>query len=275
MIEALWRLVAAGEATNDAWEPLRRTRRARRPARRSRRAPGTRRLTRRRLPPRGAALGRWSPTAPLLAGAVDEADRRRALAELLLERHGVLVRAAIAAEGVPGGPAGLRRALGDLETLGVSRRGYLVDGLGGAQHALPGAIERLRELRDPATGAPALVLAAGDPANPYGVALRWPAQAAGRASRTAGALVVLRNGEPLAFLERGGKTLLSLQPLDESRLARRRRGARRRRRSRDARARCSSSASTATPRPAPPARPRSRQPASPPGPRRLTLRGRR
>ncbi len=103
-------------------------------------------------PPRGAALGRWAPTAPLLAGAVDEPDRRRALAELLLERHGVLVRAAVVAEGVPGGPAGLRRALGELETLGVSRRGYLVDGLGGAQHALPGAIERLRELRDPQRG---------------------------------------------------------------------------------------------------------------------------
>ena len=174
---------------------------------------GTRRLTRRRLPPRGAALGRWAPTAPLLAAPIDESDRRRALAELLLERHGVLVRAAVVAEGVPGGPAGLRRALGELETLGVSRRGYLVDGLGGAQHALPGAIERLRELRDPAPDAPAIALAASDPANPYGIALRWPAHAAGRASRAAGALVVLRNGEPLAFLERGAKTLLSLQPL--------------------------------------------------------------
>jgi ATP-dependent Lhr-like helicase len=168
------------------------------------------------LPPRGAALGRWAPTAPLLAGAIDESDRRRALAELLLERHGVLVRAAVVAEGVPGGPAGLRRSLGELETLGVSRRGYLVDGLGGAQHALPGAIERLRELRDPLPDAPAIALGASDPANPYGSALRWPAQAAGRASRAGGALVVLRNGEPLAFAERGGRTLLSLQPLSES-----------------------------------------------------------
>ena len=91
----------------------------------------------------------------------------------------MLVRAAVVAEGVPGGPAGLRRALGELETLGVSRRGYLVDGLGGAQHALPGAIERLRELRDPLPDAPAIALAASDPANPYGIALRWPAQAAG------------------------------------------------------------------------------------------------
>jgi ATP-dependent Lhr-like helicase len=211
--EALWLLVASGEATNDAWEPLRRTRRAAAPRTLAPRA-GTRRLTRRRPPPRGAALGRWAPTAPLFATPIDEADRRRALAELLLERHGVLVRAAIVSEGVPGGPAALRRALGELETLGVSRRGYLVDGLGGAQHALPGAIERLREVRDPSPDAPVIALAASDPANPYGIALRWPARAAGRASRTAGAIVVLRNGEPLAFLERGARTLLSLQPLE-------------------------------------------------------------
>ena len=69
-------------------------------------------------------------------------------------------------------------------------------------------------MRDPSTDARAIALAASDPANPYGVALRWPARAAGRASRAAGALVVLRNGEPLAFLERGARTLLSLQPLE-------------------------------------------------------------
>jgi ATP-dependent Lhr-like helicase len=213
VVEALWRLVASGEATNDAWEPLRRPRRAAAARELAPRA-GTRRLTRRRLAPRPAALGRWAPTAPLFAAAIDESDRRRALAELLLERHGVLVRAAIAAEGVPAGPAGLRGALGELETLGVSRRGYLVDGLGGAQHALPGAIERLRELRDEDADSPAIALAASDPANPYGVALRWPAHAAGRASRAVGALVVLRSGEPLAFVERGGRTLLSLRPLE-------------------------------------------------------------
>ena len=127
IIDALWRLVASGEATNDAWEPLRRARRAATPRTLVPRA-GSRRLTRRRPPPRGAALGRWAPTEPLLAAQVEEPDRRRALAELLLERHGVLVRAAVVSEGVPGGPAGLRRALGELETLGVSRRGYLVDG---------------------------------------------------------------------------------------------------------------------------------------------------
>ena len=213
VVEALWRLAAAGEATNDAWEPLRRPRRASAPRELPPRA-GARRLTRRRLAPRPAALGRWAPTAPLFAATVDDADCRRALAELLLERHGVLVRPAIAAEGTPGGPAGLRRALGELETLGVCRRGYLVDGLGGAQYALPGAIERLRELRDAPADAAPVTLAASDPANPYGIALRWPEHAAGRASRAPGALVVLQAGEPLAFLERGGRTLLSLRPLE-------------------------------------------------------------
>jgi ATP-dependent Lhr-like helicase len=213
IVEALWRLAAAGEVTNDAWEPLRRSRRATAPRELAPRA-GARRLTRRRLAPRPAALGRWAPTAPLFAADVAENDRRRALAELLLERHGVLVRTAIAAEGVPGGAGALRRALGDLETLGVCRRGYLVDGLGGSQYALPGAVERLRELRDPPADPGAVTVAASDPANPYGQALRWPAHAAGRASRAAGALVVLQAGEPLAFVERGGRTLLSLRVLE-------------------------------------------------------------
>ena len=77
---------------------------------------------------------------------------------------------------------------------------------------MPGSVYPLPHAEPDAT---AIALGAGDPANPYGIALRWPAQAAGRASRAAGALVVLRNGEPLAFAERGGKTLLSLQPLAE------------------------------------------------------------
>jgi len=84
--------------------------------------------------------------------------------------------------------------------------------------------ERLREVRDPSSDARAIALAASDPANPYGIALRWPARAAGRASRAAGAMVVLRNGEPLAFLERGARTLLSLQPLESEGWAAVRRG---------------------------------------------------
>src|SRR5204862_453144 len=83
-----------------------------------------------------------------------------------------------------------------LETLGVCRRGYFVEGLGGAQFALPGAVERLRELRQKEGEEPEpLVLAAADPAQPYGAALPWPKRAGARAARVAGAHVVLLGGD--------------------------------------------------------------------------------
>ena len=129
----------------------------------------------------------------------------------------MLVRAAIVAEGVPGGPAGLRRALGELETLGVSRRGYLVDGLGGAQHALPGAIERLREVRDPPAGRPCD---------------RARRERSGQSVRHRPALAGARRGPRLARRRRdssccatasrshsssaAARTLLSLQPLEDA-----------------------------------------------------------
>ena len=97
----------------------------------------------------------------------------RAIAELLLERYGIVTRETVLAEGIPGGFAALYGELANLETLGTARRGYFVEGLGGAQFALPAAIERLRGLRaDEPAGA--LVLAATDPANPYGATLPWP-----------------------------------------------------------------------------------------------------
>ena len=101
--------------------------------------------------------------------------------------------------------------------LGVCRRGYFVEGLGGAQFALPGAVERLRELR-PREGdeTSPLVVAAADPGNPYGAALAWPKRAGARAARVAGAHVVLLGGEPALFVERGGRTLVPLRDPDES-----------------------------------------------------------
>ena len=97
----------------------------------------------------------------------------RAQAELLLERYGIVTRETVLAEGVPGGFSTLYGELTNLETLGTARRGYFVEGLGGAQFALAGAVERLRGLRsDEPAGA--LVLAATDPANPYGASLPWP-----------------------------------------------------------------------------------------------------
>ena len=176
--EALWDLAWAGVATNDAFAPLRaprltlaraqreHTRRA--TARRGRFGAGRRRG--------GAAAqvqGRWSLTEPLLRAEVDPAARRRALGELLLERYGIVTREQVLAEGIPGGFSAIYSELSQLETLGIARRGYFLEGLGGAQFALPGAVERLRAAAGDDEARP-LVLAAVDPAQPYGAALPWP-----------------------------------------------------------------------------------------------------
>ena len=203
-LPALWDLVWAGEATNDAWQPLRASRRfhAPHPERR------LRRFSRQRSNAITATQGRWSLTHRLFAGEPDT----RALAELLLERHGIVTRDGVRAEGVPGGYGRVYQELRKLETLGVCRRGYFVEGLGGAQFALPGAVERLRDENH--RGA-ALVLAAADPAQLYGAAVPWPRRAGARAARVAGAYVVLLEGEAALFVERGGRSLTPLRDPDE------------------------------------------------------------
>ena len=203
-LPALWDLVWAGEVTNDAWQPLRASRRFQAP--RAQKRP--RRFSRARADAITATQGRWSSTAGLFIGAPDA----RALAELLLERQGIVTRDGVRAEGIPGGYAPVYRELRKLETLGVCRRGYFVEGLGGAQFALPGAVERLREQPDDET---TLVLAAADPAQPYGAALSWPKRSGARAARVAGALVVLLDGEPVLFVERGGRSLVPLRDPEE------------------------------------------------------------
>ena len=207
LLPALWDLVWSGEVTNDAWTPLRAGRRygVPRPERRPRR------FSRRRATAITATQGRWSLTDRLFAGERD----RRALAELLLERQGIVTRDGVRAEGIAGGYSAVYGELKALETLGLSRRGYFVEGLGGAQFALGGAVERIRELR-PKEGeqAESLVLAAADPAQPYGAALPWPKRAGARAARVAGAYVVLLGGEAALFVERGGRTLVPLRDPD-------------------------------------------------------------
>jgi ATP-dependent Lhr-like helicase len=150
--------------------------------------------------------GRWSLTAALLAAPVDPTQRRRAQAELLLERYGIVTREQVRAEGIPGGFSSIYDQLAALETVGIARRGYFIEGLGGAQFALPGAVERLRAQRDD-DAAPPLVLAATDPAQPYGAALKWPKIEGRTPARTAGAHVVLAGAEPVLYVERGGKGL--------------------------------------------------------------------
>jgi ATP-dependent Lhr-like helicase len=119
---------------------------------------------------------------------------------------------------VPGGFSTLYAEFGNLELLGTARRGYFVEGLGGAQFALPGAVERLRSLPEP--DGSFQVLAATDPANPYGAALPWPKPPTGRRpARSPGAHVLLRDGEPLLYVERGGRSILRLVELDGADLA--------------------------------------------------------
>ncbi|HET9938922.1 MAG TPA: DEAD/DEAH box helicase, partial [Gaiella sp.] len=190
VLAALWELVWNGEVTNDAWAPLRAQRRYGIPT--AERRP--RRFSRSRAAGDVSTVGRWSLATRLFEphpGATG--TDRRALAELLLERQGIVTRDGVRAEGVVGGYGAVYGELKALETIGACRRGYFVEGLGGAQFALPGAVERLRELRD-ATATEPLVLAAADPAQPYGGVLPWPKRAAARAARVAGAHVVLLGG---------------------------------------------------------------------------------
>ncbi|HYY20918.1 MAG TPA: DEAD/DEAH box helicase [Thermoleophilaceae bacterium] len=216
--EALWDLVWAGELTNDAFAPLRAPRLslARREQQRGRR------FARRRRPAAPQVQGRWSLTAPLFRDPPAHGPRMRALCELLLERHGIVTRETALAEGVSGGFAALYGELSNLETLGTARRGYFVEGLGGAQFALPASVERLRSVRADEPAGP-LVLAATDPANPYGASLPWPRRAGGddageerrRPARAAGAYVVMLDGEPALYVERGGRALLPLREVEE------------------------------------------------------------
>jgi ATP-dependent Lhr-like helicase len=210
---ALWDLAWAGEVTNDAFSPLR--------APRLRAVPkaerGGRRFARRRSTAGAAVQGRWSLTAPIFAGAPGPGARLRAQAELMMERYGIVTRETVLAEGVPGGFSTLYSELGNLELLGTARRGYFVEGLGGAQFALPGAVERLRSL--PEAKGEYLVLAATDPANPYGASLPWPKLEGGRRpGRTPGAFLLQRDGEPEVFVERGGRGLLRLRAMGEDEL---------------------------------------------------------
>ena len=227
--DGLWDLVWAGEATNDAFAPLRAPRltlaRARRADARDARRPGAaRRFGAQRRGAQPTVAGRWSLTGALLEPAPAAGQQQRVLAELLLERYGILTREQVLAEGVSGGFAALYGALSDLETLGVCRRGYFVEGLGGAQFALPGAVERLRAQRE-GSEHEATVLAATDPAQPYGAVLKWPERpdqdagaAARRPQRVAGAYVVLVGAEPIVYVERGGRGIATLVGADDPRL---------------------------------------------------------
>jgi ATP-dependent helicase Lhr and Lhr-like helicase len=207
VLTALWDLVWAGEVTNDTFGPLRTPRRVTKRAPRAR--PNLARLS--RMGPLAGA-GRWSLVAPLLDPAPTPTEIAHAQAMQLLERHGVVTREGVRAENVAGGFAAVYPVLRALEESGRARRGWFVAGLGAAQFALPGAVDRVRAFRTPAADEPrAIVLAATDPAQPYGAAMSWP-DTPGRPARAAGAHVVLVDGALAVYLERGGKSLLTFGP---------------------------------------------------------------
>jgi ATP-dependent helicase Lhr and Lhr-like helicase len=250
LVEALWQLTWSGQVTNDSLAPLRArltggrtTHRTPRSTPRARygggRYAGLRAAAavggRPGLPSRTGpptVVGRWSllPTRE-----ADPTLRAHAAAELLLERHGVLTRGAVVAERSPGGFAATYRVLSAFEDAGRVRRGYFVEGLGAAQFGSTGAVDRLRAMSRPLGGDPetavgpvrgadaprrTVVLAAADPANPFGAALPWPDRGEQAASghkpgRKAGALVVLVDGALVLYVERGGRSLLSWSALPQ------------------------------------------------------------
>jgi ATP-dependent Lhr-like helicase len=240
VISAVWDLVWAGALTNDTFAPVRHrlgsgrtSHSSRKPVPRSRYG----RLSRTAIAAAahatrsggdagaiGSALpGRWSQLPKRM---VDETRRALIRTEVLLDRYGVLTRGEVAAEGVPGGFSAIYPVLRRAEETGRFRRGYFVDGLGAAQFGVPGAVDRLRGMavaadeRSPvADQQDTIVLAATDPANPYGAALAWPerirrsdlddGRRGHQPARKAGALVVLVNGHCVLYVERGGRTFLS------------------------------------------------------------------
>jgi ATP-dependent helicase Lhr and Lhr-like helicase len=231
---AVWNLLWTGAITNDTLAPVRtllgsgaRTAHARRP-----RTPRSRYGRYSGLTGPGGAASSLRPTPPAMGGrwsatpARDGDVTRRALAsaDVLLDRYGLVTRGSVATERVSGGFAAVYPVLKAAEESGRARRGYFVDGLGAAQFALPGAVDRLRAEARPADSrdpSPALVLAATDPANPYGAALPWPVappsddgRRGHQAARKAGALVVLVDGDCVIYVERGGRTLLSFSDDD-------------------------------------------------------------
>jgi ATP-dependent Lhr-like helicase len=233
-VDALWELVWAGLITNDTLHPLRAYIRAE--EKRSARRPRAAAFRSRRLVPR-TAEGRWSAVDTVAPRGADKraasavvTEWATATAQQLLTRHGVVTRETVASEAIAGGFSAVYDVLKAMEDAGRIRRGYFVSGLGGAQFAIPAALDLLRSLREPPEAPRTVVLAATDPANPYGSIVKWPDTASGSAAiggeapapeigrgptRTAGALVVLVDGLAAAYVRRGEREILLYPPDSE------------------------------------------------------------
>jgi ATP-dependent Lhr-like helicase len=221
-LDALWSLVWRGLVTNDTFHALRayvqRPASARNPKRTHNVASNFR--SRRTTPP--SAQGRWALLGRE-SGAQANTNWSHAVTQQLLKRYGVLTREQVASENLVGGFSAVYDVLKAMEESGKIRRGYFVAGLGATQFALPAAVDLLRSLRAGAARDPAemVTMAVTDPANPYGAVLRWPTiegdeEAEARSlTRSAGASVILRNGELVAYLRRGNPHASFFWPPDE------------------------------------------------------------
>jgi ATP-dependent helicase Lhr and Lhr-like helicase len=225
-VDTLWQLVWQGLVTNDTFHALRAFTRAHAPRRKTKpRRSDTVFRSRRLVPP--SAEGRWGLVDRGAEGPALRNSATRwaaAVTQQLLARHGVLTREAVLSEAVPGGFGTIYPVLKGLEENGRARRGYFVAGLGATQFAQPGALDLLRSLREATDTVQVTVLAATDPANPYGATLKWPTKKqpqvassdAGRApTRSVGATVFLVNGALIAYLARGDRQLVTFLPADE------------------------------------------------------------
>ncbi|HWB78292.1 MAG TPA: hypothetical protein VG755_25175, partial [Nannocystaceae bacterium] len=202
--EALWDLVWAGLVTNDTMLPLRAF------------VGGAKGRAQAALRTGG---GRWSLVRDLIGPEVGVTERALARAQMLLARYGLVSRDVLSLEAIEGGFAPISRVLRELEDHGKVRRGWFVEGLGGSQFAAPGAVDRLRTLRQAPSGT-SLVLAATDPAQPWGAMLPWPlregSDRGGGPRRSAGASVVSVDGMPVLWIERGGKRLVTFPAADDA-----------------------------------------------------------
>ena len=218
LFAAVWQLVWAGEVSNDTLAPLRSLHRSAKVGRSGRRS-GRRDFRSRRTHPMPGTEGRWSLLVRPGGERPTATERQTALTAQLLRRYGVLTREQVACEGIAGGFAGLYPVLQAMESAGQARRGYFVAGLGAAQFAAPGAEDRLRLCKSTADAPspPTWVLAATDPANPYGASLSWPDRAgvSARPQRAAGARVILHQGNLLGYLGRTGEQLITFLPETE------------------------------------------------------------
>jgi ATP-dependent Lhr-like helicase len=242
-VDTLWTLVWSGLVTNDTLHPLRAYTRTAEPRRRARKPEGLRLpvsrglqasartsafRSRRLVPP--TAEGRWTlvggaagTAAPAATAASTPTDWAAATATQLLARHGIVTRETVSAEAVAGGFSAVYQVLRAMEDAGRIRRGYFVSGLGGAQFAMPAALDMLRAMREPPDEPNPIVLAATDPANPYGAILKWPSPAGGSATastgrgpvRSVGAVTILVDGSAAGYLRRGERELLLFAPETE------------------------------------------------------------